>query len=55
MKASNQEFQAPTATNRAMVANTGLQSGKMICQKILKSPAPSILADSTRLSEIDPI
>ncbi|MMZ66059.1 hypothetical protein D1872_285180 [compost metagenome] len=54
-KASNQEFQAPTATNKAIVASTGLHSGKMIRQKILKSPAPSILADSTRLSGIVPI
>ena len=47
---SNQLFQLPTATNSATVASTGLHSGKMICQKIRKSPAPSILADSTSAS-----
>ncbi|MNC68332.1 hypothetical protein D3C75_1189140 [compost metagenome] len=36
--------------NRATVASTGVQSGKMIFQKILNSPAPSIFADSVRLN-----
>ena len=52
MKASNQAFHAPTATNNEIVANTGLQSGTIIHHKILKSPAPSISADSTKLSGI---
>ncbi|MNC52920.1 hypothetical protein D3C75_1022930 [compost metagenome] len=46
---SNQAFHEPTAMNKAMVASTGVHSGKMIFQKILKSPAPSIFADSVRL------
>src|SRR5690554_4207424 len=49
-KVSNQEFQFATATNRAMVASTGLQRGRIIRIKIVNSPAPSTRADSIRLS-----
>src|SRR5690554_5063710 len=47
---SNQAFQLATATNRAMVASTGLQRGRTIRVKIVNSPAPSTRADSIRLS-----
>src|SRR5690554_564687 len=49
-KVSNHEFQLSTATNRAIVARTGLHNGRITRRKMVNSPAPSILADSTRLS-----
>ena len=35
------------------VANPALDSGRIICQKIFQSPAPSILAASTMENGID--
>ena len=43
---SNQEFQEPTATQRATVARTGRHIGIMMWKYIFISLAPSILADS---------
>ena len=42
---SNQLFQAPTATNKAIVASTGLPTAELL-EKDPKSLAPSIFAAS---------
>ena len=39
-------FHWATPWKRAMVANAGLESGRMIEEKTRSSPAPSILAES---------
>src|SRR5690625_1283486 len=44
---SNQLFHCPTARNKEIVAITGNDKGIMIRTKIVKSLAPSILADSS--------
>ena len=43
----NQSFQCQTPTNSDTVAITGVDSGMMILNKIVKYPAPSICADSS--------
>ena len=45
---SNHEFHWPTATNTATVAIIGFERGKIIFVNIVRTPAPSSLADSSR-------
>ena len=47
---TDQSVQLPTAPKMAIVARIGMDSGRMIRKKVLRSPAPSILADSTSAS-----
>lgn len=47
---SNQLFHAFTAVNRLIIAMDGTISGMIICMKMRNSFAPSIRADSTKLS-----
>ena len=46
---SNHWFHWPTATNNDTVAKTGNDNGRTILKNTVKSPAPSILADSNKL------
>jgi len=41
--------QAPMKMNSAVMAMPGVASGNMILQKIVKEPAPSIMAASSKL------
>src|SRR5690606_16490702 len=45
---SNQLFHCPTAKNKEIVAITGKHNGIIIREKITKSLAPSIFADSSK-------
>ena len=45
---SNQEFHWPTATNTATVAMIGFERGKIIFVNMVRTPAPSSFADSSR-------
>ena len=47
---SNQAFQWSTIDHSTTVAITGFDTGTIRRTRIVKSPAPSILADSSRLS-----
>ena len=47
MLGTNTSFQVVEKTKIACVPMAGLRRGRMIWLKILNSPAPSILADST--------
>ena len=50
-----QSFQYVSAVNSPMVATTGLDNGRISLTKILKSPAPSIFADSVISMGIPPM
>ena len=51
---SNHAFHEPTAIKSPTVASTGRHKGKIILIKIVKSPYPSICADSIMLSGMEP-
>ena len=46
---SNHEFQWNTPTKIEIVATIGIESGTIILKNIVSAPAPSKLADSSRL------